>query len=246
MAGGGVADAFDLAVVDGDGGGALAGVDLDLAAVVVGFDDVGGVLARADAFGRLGFLEVVGVAGPGGDGEPALCQPRQRPDEVGGDAGDQPRPEQDRVDVPVGVVIGEDRPPHVLGIAGRLQIAPGGEDRVDRVIGVLAAVLVRVYPIRAPGGGDELHPPQRPRRGHVQVAAIVGLDLVDRRQHLPPHPVLDPRRLIDRQQKDRHPELPNHEIRHPRPKRRPRQRIHKPRIRRRRRTIRVTKLRARA
>ncbi len=123
------------------------------------------------------------------------------------------------------MVVGKDRAPHVLLIARRLQIAPGGEDRVDWVVGVLLAVLVRIHPIRPPTGGDELHPPQRTRRRHVQVAAVVGLDLVDRRQDLPPHPVLDPRRLIDRQQKHRHPELPNHEIRHTRRERRARQRI---------------------
>ena len=69
-----VADGFDLAVVDGDGGGTVFGVDLDRAAVVLGLDQVGGVLARLNSFGGFGFLEVVGVAGPSGDGEPALCE----------------------------------------------------------------------------------------------------------------------------------------------------------------------------
>ena len=57
--------------------------------------------------------------------------------------------------------------------------------------------------------------PTAPARGHVQVAAVVGLDLVDRRQHLPAHAVLDPRRLVDRQQERRHPELPDDEVRDP-------------------------------
>ena len=74
VAGGGVVDGFDLAVVDGDGGGTFAGVDLDLVAGVVGVDDVGGVLAGFDAFGGLVFLEVVGVACAGGDGEAAFCE----------------------------------------------------------------------------------------------------------------------------------------------------------------------------
>ena len=85
--------------------------------------------------------------------------------------------------------------------------------------------------------------PNAPARGDVEVAPVVGLDLVDRGQHLPPHPILDPSRLIDRQQENRDPELANHEIRHPRPKRRTRQRIHKPRIRPRRRTITITQTR---
>ena len=221
-------------------GAPCLGVDLDLAAVVLGVDEVGGVLACFDAFGGFGFLEVVGVAGPCGDREPALGQPGQRPDQIGGDPGDQPGAQQDGVDVPVGVVIGKDRAADVLVIAGGLQIAAGGEDRVDGVIGVLSAVLVRIDPIRPPRRRDELHPPQRTSRRDIQVAPIVGLDLVDRGQHLPPHPILNPSRLIDRQQENRHPELPDHEIRDPRPKRRPRQRIHKPRIRPRRRTITIT------
>ena len=233
------ADLLDLAVVGGDDRGALLGVDLDGAAVVVGLDHVGGVLAGLDALERLLLLEVVGVAGAGGDGEAALGQPGQRPDEVGGDAGDQPGAQHHRVDVPVGVVVGKDRPAHVLLIAGGLQIARGGEDRVDGVVGVLLAVLVRIDPIGPPRRGDELHPPQRTGGGDVQVAPVVGLDLVDRRQDLPPHPVLDPRRLIDRQQEHRHPELPNHEIRHTRRERRTRQRIHEARVALGGRTVRV-------
>ena len=79
--------------------------------------------------------------------------------------------------------------------------------------------------------------PSAPGGGHVQVAAVVGLDLVDRRQDLPADAVLDPGRLIDRQQERRHPELANDEVRHPARRRRPRQSIHKPRIRRGRRSV---------
>ena len=206
------ADLLHDAVIGGDHGGVGLGEDLDLAATVLVLHHVGGVLAGLDALGGGLLLEVVGVAGAGGDGEASLGQPGQRADEVGGDAGDQPGAEHHRVDVPVGVVVGKDRAAHVLLIAGGLEVAAGGEDRVDGVVGVLLAVLVRVGAIGAPGGGDELHPPERAGGGDVQVAPVVGLDLVDRRQHLPPDPVLDPRRLIDRQQEDRHPELANHEI----------------------------------
>src|SRR3712207_9008950 len=43
-----------------------------------------------------------------------------------------------------------------------LQVAGGGEDRVDRVVGVLAPVLVGVGAVHLPGGGEELHPPDGP------------------------------------------------------------------------------------
>ena len=101
-------------------GAPLLGEDLDLAAVVVGLDDVGGVLAGLDAFCGLVFLEVVGVAGAGGDGEAAFGEAGERADEVGGDAGDQPGPQQDGVDVPVGVVVGEDRAANVIARSRRL------------------------------------------------------------------------------------------------------------------------------
>ena len=47
----------------------------------------------------------------------------------------------------------------------------------------------------------------------VQVAAVVGLDLVDRRQDLPADAVLDAGGLVDRQQEDRHAELADDEVR---------------------------------
>ena len=190
--------------------------------------------AFSPVFTRLSELalgEVVGVAGAGVDGEAAFGEPGQRADQVGGHAGDQPGAEQHRVDVPVGVVVGEDRAPHVVLVAGRRQVAGGGEDRVDRVVGILAAVLVGVGAVHPPGRRDELHPADRAGGGDVQVAAVVGLDLVDRRQHLPADPVLDPRRLVDRQQKRRHPELADDEIRHPGRRRRTRQHVHEARVR---------------
>ena len=91
--------------------------------------------------------EVVRVAGAGVDREVALGQPGQRSDQVGGQAGDQPRAQHHRVDVPVGVVVGEDRAAQVVLGAGRLQVAGRGEDRVDGVVGILLAVAVRVHSV---------------------------------------------------------------------------------------------------
>ena len=54
--------------------------------------------------------------------------------------------------------------------------------------------------------------PRAPARRDVQVAPVVGLDLVDRRQDLPADAVLDPGGLVDRQQEDRHAELADHEV----------------------------------
>src|SRR4029077_7550048 len=84
--------------------------------------------------------------------------------------------EEHLVDVPVGVVVGEDRGAEVLVTAGRPQVAGRGADRVDRVVGVLAPVLVGVDSVGGPGGGDELHPALGAGRGDVQVGAEGGLD----------------------------------------------------------------------
>ena len=233
------ADLLDHAVVDGHHGRALLGEDVDRAALVGGLDEVGGVLTAPDPLEQRLLGQVVRIPRARVDGEASFGESGERADQVGGHAGDQAGAEQHGVDVPVGVVVGEDRAAHVSVVAGGGQVAGGGEDRVDRVVGVLAAVLVGVGAVGGPGRRHELHPAQRPGGGHVQVAAVVGLDLVDRRQDLPADAVLDPGRLIDRQQERRHPELANDEVRHPARRRRPRQRIHKPRIRRPRRAVRI-------
>src|SRR6185503_13534929 len=98
--------------------------------------------------------------------------------------------------------------------AGGLQVAGGGEDRVGRVVGVLAAVVVGVDAVGLPRRGQELHPPARARGGHGKVAAVVGLDLVDRRQDLPRDVVLDAGGLVDRQQERRDAELLDEEVGH--------------------------------
>src|SRR3954454_24484812 len=76
-----------------------------------------------------------------GEGKVALVQAGERADEVGGQAADQTRAHDDGVDVPVRVVVGEDRLAQVLLGAGGLEVAGGREDRVDRAVGVLEAVL---------------------------------------------------------------------------------------------------------
>ena len=156
--------------------------------------------------------EVVRVAGAGVDREVALGQAGERADEVGGQAGDQPRAHHHGVDVPVGVVVGEDRAAQVVVGAGGLQVAGRGEDRVDGVVRVLLAVAVRVGPVCAPRRRDELHPPERAGGGHVQVAAVVGLDLVDRREDLPADAVLRAGGLVDRKQERRDAELADDEV----------------------------------
>ena len=61
-------------------------------------------------FERLALGDVVGVAGLGGDREAgALGEPGERADEAVGQAAVLARVEEHLVDVPVGVVVGEDR-----------------------------------------------------------------------------------------------------------------------------------------
>ncbi len=212
----GVADAHDLAVVDGDDRGAAAGEDLDPATGLGSLDHkcTVALLARAlvEALG-LGLGQVVGVGRLGRDWEVPLSEAGQRADEVGGQPADQPRAHEHGVDVPVGVVVGEDRLAQVLLGAGGLEVAGGGEDRVGRVVRVLEVVLVGVDAVLLPGRGHELHPPERARGGHVEVAAVVGLDLVDRRQHLPAHAVLDAGGLVEREEEGRDAELVDEEVR---------------------------------
>ena len=147
------------------------------------------------------------------DREAALREAGQRADEVGRQAADHPRAQEHRVDVPVGVVVGEDRLAEVVLGAGGAQVARGGEDRVDRVVRVLDAVACWRRRRTSPGRGQELHPAERAGGGDVEVAAVVGLDLVDRRQDLPADAVLDAGGLVDREQERRDPELVDEEVR---------------------------------
>ena len=189
------------------------GVDVDPAAAGVGLDRHGRVVALGDLLVDLALGQVVGVGRLGADREVALGQAGERADEVGGQAADQAGAHEDRVDVPVGVVVGEDRLAHVGVGAGGLQVPRGREDRVDRVVGVLLAVVVGVDAVLLPRGRHELHPAQRAGGGDVEVAAVVGLDLVDAGQDLPAHAVLDAGGLVDRKQEGRDPELVDEEVR---------------------------------
>ena len=100
---------LDHAVVHRHHGRAEAREDADAAAAVARLHEVGGVLARLRALEEVALRDVVGVACAGVDGEAAFGEAGERADEVGGHAGDQPGPQQHRVDVPVGVVVGEHR-----------------------------------------------------------------------------------------------------------------------------------------
>ena len=160
-------DAHDAAVVDGDDRGAAAGEDLDPATVLRTVDHKCTVTGLARALAellRLGLGEVVGVGGLGGDGEVALRQTGERADEVGRQPADQARAHEHGVDVPVGVVVGEDRLAQILLGAGGLEVARGGEDRVGRVVRVLELVLVGVDAVGLPRRRHELHPARGRRR----------------------------------------------------------------------------------
>ena len=190
-------------------GRALLGEDADAVALGLRVDDVGG---RALVVLEVGALDLVRVHGLRLHGEAALREAGERADEVGGQAADQPRAQEHHVDVPVGVVVGPDRAAQVLVGAGGLEVAGGGEDRVDRVVRVLQAVLVGVDAVGLPARGHELHPAQRAGGGDVEVAAVVRLDLVDRRQDLPADAVLDAGGLVDREEEGRDPELVDEEV----------------------------------
>ena len=145
--------------------------------------------------------------------EAALGQTAERADEVGRHPADEACTHEDGVDVPVGMVVGEDRPAQIVRRTGGLEVPRGREDRVDRVVRILLRVAVGIDAVQLPRGRDELHPAHCTGARHVQVAAVVRLDLVDRGEHLPRHAVLDPRCLVDRQQEHGDAELVDEEAR---------------------------------
>ncbi len=160
--------------------------------------------------------DVVRVARLGGHREVgAVSQTGDRAEQVVGELAVLAGVQQHLVDVPVGVVVGEDRGPQVLRAARRLQVARCAADRVPRVVGIPGAVPVGVSSVRLPGRGHELHPAHRPRGGDIEVGAEGGLDPVDRRQHLPGDPVLGAAGLIDAEQEGRDRELVDQEARDP-------------------------------
>jgi hypothetical protein len=205
------ADLDDLAVVDRDDRSVGLREDLDSAPCAVALDDHRRV-ALHDPLALL--RQLAGVGGLGVDGEAALREAGQRAHEVARQAADDLRAHEHGVDVPVGVVVGEDGAADVLVATGGAQVARGREDRVDRVERVLDAVAVGVDAVHVPRGRHELHPAERARGGDVQVAAVVGLDLVDRREDLPADAVLHAGSLVDGKQEGRDAELVDEEVRH--------------------------------
>src|SRR6185369_13600096 len=108
----------------------------------------------------------------------------------GGVLGVLPGQRQYLVDVPGGVVIGEDRPAQRRGIpgAGRTQHSRGRGDGVERVHDVRRAG--RAEPVDTPlgpGARHELHRAQGARARRAVVGAVAALDLTDRGQHRPGH-----------------------------------------------------------
>ena len=214
-----VANALDDAVVHGHGGRAFTAVDVDPALRGRAREDVRGIaraaLGGSRALERLALGDVVGVAGLRRDGEVgSFGQAGERADEIVGDLAVLAGIKEDLVDVPVGVVVGEDRAGEILCTARGLEVVGGGADGVDRVVGILAAVVVRVDAVCLPGGGDELHPAERAGRRDVEVGAERGLDAVDRGQHLPGDPVLRSAGLVDREEEGRDRERVDDEVRY--------------------------------
>ena len=114
-------------------------------------------------------------------------------------------PRHDLVDVPARVVVGVDGPGDVLLGTGGGEVLGGGEDRVARVIRVGHAVAVDGDAVLGPGGGLELHPADRAGGRGVEVLAVVGLDGVDRGQHLPRDVVLAAGLHVDGDEERRRP-----------------------------------------
>src|SRR5436189_206138 len=87
--------------------------------------------------------------------------------------------------VRVGVVVTVDRLRDVELPPAAHEVARGAEDRVRRIVGVGDTVPVRVDAPARPGRGHELHPADCAGRAWPEVAAEVGLDLVDGAEHRP-------------------------------------------------------------
>ncbi len=136
-------------------------------------------------------------------GRLAVDEAGERADHRARIAGDEARAQHHGFDVGLRVVIGEDRAAKIVRGAGGVQVARGGEDRVDGVVGVGVAGVGGVDAVLQPGLGHELHPPDGTGGGHGEVAAVVGLDFVDPGEDLPGNVVLDRGGLVDGQQEQR-------------------------------------------
>src|SRR5215211_2558635 len=92
---------------------------------------------------------------------------------------------EDLHDVPVGVVVGEERLVPVSRRSARLEVAGGGRYGVSGVHDIGDPVAVAINPGGLPGRGQELHRAHRPGGRWAHVLSMVRLDLPHRRQHVP-------------------------------------------------------------
>ncbi len=99
------------------------------------------------------------------------------------------REAQNLVHVPLGVVVGEDSAGEIVVSTRGGEVAGRGKDGVVGIPGIGEPVSVRVEAPAKPRVRHELHPPHRAGRARAHVAPEVGLDLVDRGEHLPRHAV---------------------------------------------------------
>ena len=143
-----------------------------------------------------------------------LHQPRQRRHQRIRHPPNQLRAQQHRLHIPRRMVISKNRPRQTPRRPRRVQIPRRRENRVNRVIRIRIPRPRRIHPPHLPRRRQKLHPPHRPSRRHTQIPPIISLNLINRRQHLPRHVILNPRRLINRQQKRRNRKTRNKEIRH--------------------------------
>ena len=235
-----MADADNRAVLDGDDGSAPIGKDLSCRQPAA----LCACHLRGDAAGRWGVArmfrgggtrrcsEVLGfvdrpVAGVVArlDREMAVGQLGYGVDQRRRHSTQQLGPQQHRLDVGRRVVVGEDRPREILRGAGGGEVARCREDRVGGVVGVGAPGRGGVDAVALPGARQELHPADCARRGGREVLPVVGLDLVDRGEDFPWHPVGSARRLVDRQQERRDVEVLHEELGHLGSDRRRQQRV---------------------
>ena len=96
---------------------------------------------------------------------------------------------QNLVHVPLRVVVREDCAGDIGRAAARGEVARRRGDRVVGAPRVRYPVAVGVHAPALPRRRHELHPADRAGGARAHVAAEVRLDLVDRGQHLPRHPV---------------------------------------------------------
>src|SRR4051794_6995046 len=106
-------------------------------------------------------------------GPPQRAGPRREGSgELAAGSSESLRRVEDELDVPVGVVVGEDRLAPVARGPGGLQVTGRAGDGVGRVHDVAAAVVIAVEAVRRPGAGHELHRPESTRRARSHVLAM--------------------------------------------------------------------------